>query len=237
MQNDIKALQRDILELKTAQTKPAWTAMNAKTLTIAAGRYSGDYYWRITFKDVGDTNPPIVDLSAGLMYLRPYDQGTNTQLVELSTGANDVRFESADSFEIFSTRPIQKIEQITSPLPLEEWIQVRAFYPADMGTTPGWCLQNSRLGFHIYSGTYMTARADMEAQQANGTLHSGTPPDYIAVPVYYANYNITPAGHVAVWDHGTVWSDGVQFPSIDSVTNSYVGWGELCDGARVVQHV
>ena len=238
LQTQFEALKRDILELKTAQTMPSTFTASGKSGTIAAGRYTrGFYFWKIQYQDVGDTNAPVTifDWGSGWI-LRPYDPATNSQQIEFYSDDTTTEY-TTSTFWLESSRPIASITQQTNPQPLEEWAQVRDFYPADMGTTPGWCLQNSRLGFHIYSGTYMTARADMEAQQANGTLHSGTPPDYIAVPVYYANYNITTAGHVAVWDHGTVWSDGVQFPSIDSVTNSYVGWGEFCDGQRVVQHV
>lgn len=236
MQDDYRALQQEILELKTAQPIPSMLNMYSGTLTQAIGRYTGVHRWKIQFKDVGDTNAPIV-IIGGMSAFSAYNSVNDTQEVFMDFGSQTVPYTSQSSFLVYSTRPILSITQQTTPLPLEEWTQIRSFYPADMGTTPGWCLQNSRLGFHIYSGTYMTARADMEAQQANGTLHSGTPPDYIAVPVYYANYNITTAGHVAVWDHGTVWSDGVQFPSINSVTNSYAGWGEFCDGQRVVQHV
>lgn len=236
IQSEFEALKRDILELKTAQTMPATFTMNSKSGTIAAGRYTrGFYVWRINYKDVGDTNAPIT-LVDNSWPLRSYNSGTNKQDIEFYSNGTTTYFVS-DSFEVLSSRPITSIQQIDSPDPLEEWEQVRDFYPADMGSTPGWCLQNTRLGFHIYSGTYASARADMEAQQANGTLHSGTPPDYIACPIYFANYSYTPLGHVAAWDHGRVYSDGEEFPSIASVASDYMGWGEFCDGARVVQHV
>ena len=245
LQTQFEALKRDILELKTAQKKPSLLQTYHQTGTMAAGFYTaGIWSWTIHYDNDGSMMPPITSLTSYQpynAYLKPYNPSTNTQKIyfyppngEASTTQSS--YYNAATIIAASSKKILSITQDQTPIQYE-WTQVRDFYPADMGTTPGYCLQNSRLGFHIYSGTYMTARADMEAQQANGTLHSGTPPDYIAVPVYYANYNITPAGHVAVWDHGTVWSDGVAFPSIDSVTNSYVGWGELCDGARVVQHV
>ena len=235
MQDDYIALKREILELKTAQPIPCTLSMFSKTLTATPGRYTGIHRWKITFKDVGDTNAPIVagDQNSFLKY----DPATNTMEIFEDFGDQIVDHDQGFSYPVRSTREIVSIVQQTTPLPSKEWVQVREFYPADMGNTPGWCLQNCRLGYHIYSGTYATARADMEAQQANGTLHSGTPPDYIAVPVYYANYNITTAGHVAVWNFGVVWSDKVPYQSIDAVTNSYVGWGEFCDGQRVVQHV
>lgn len=236
MQEEYRTLQREILELKTAQPIPSTVSLFKTTAQAPAGRYIGVHRWKITFKDTGDTNAPIIIAGMWDIIPLPYNSGADTQEI-FTEFDNIIRYDHGFTIDIYSTREIQKVEMQTSPLPLEEWTQVRDFYPADMGSTPGWCLQNTRLGFHIYSGTYATARADMEAQQANGTLHSGTPPDYIACPIYFANYNITVAGHVAAWDHGRIYSDGVEFPSIDSVTNSYAGWGELCDGARVVQHV
>lgn len=240
---EFNAAKRELLDLKTAQLKPS--IMHLNTYSFSAGNVgaaNGPRTYRIHFKQDETNEPPLIwsprlsGMTGSGIHLLQYNSTNQTQDIRVD------RLGSTTTVALTSTREITSVTyegQLPDPVypSAIEWTQVRDFYPADMGTTPGWCLQNSRLGFHIYSGTYMTARADMEAQQANGTLHGGTPPDYIAVPVYYANYNITTAGHVAVWDHGTVWSDGVQFPSIDSVTNSYVGWGELCDGARVVQHV
>lgn len=238
LQSEFEDLKRDILELKTAQTRPSTFTTNAKSGPIARGRYTrGFYLWRIQYKNVGDTNAPITAFNyGGNWVLRPYDPNNNTQDIEFYADGTSTEYTDT-TFPVESSRPITSITQITSPSPLEEWAQVRNFYPSAMGTTPGWCLQNTRLGFHIYSGTYQSARADMEAQQANGTLHSGTPPDYIACPIYFANYDYTPLGHVAAWDHGRIYSDGVEYPSIASVANNYTGWGEFCDGTRVVQHV
>lgn len=125
--------------------------------------------------------------------------------------------------------------QPTPPTPTGEWVQTLTFDIANMGSIPGLCLQNTRQGFGIQSGTFPTARADMESQIANGTLHSGTPPVDVSVPIYYNNS--IPAGHVAVWDHGIVYSDKRMYASIDAVDAGYAGWGELCDGMRVVEHV
>ena len=125
--------------------------------------------------------------------------------------------------------------QPTPPTPTGEWTQILQFDIANMGNTPGWCLQNTREGFGIATGTFASARADMESQIANGTLHSGTPPLDVAVPIYYNNAH--PDGHVCVWDHGLVYSDKRLCASIDAVDSGYAGWGELCDGTRVVQHV
>lgn len=125
--------------------------------------------------------------------------------------------------------------QPAPPTPTGEWTQALNFDVSNMGSTPGMCLQNTRLGFGIQSGTFPTARADMESQIANGTLHSGTPPVDVSVPIYYNNS--IDAGHVAVWDHGIVYSDKRMYASIDAVDAGYTGWGELCDGMRVVEHV
>lgn len=116
-----------------------------------------------------------------------------------------------------------------------DWIQERQFNLENMGNTPTMCLQNTRLGFGIQTGHFPTARADMESQIANGTLHSGLPPSGIAVPIYYDNS--IAEGHVAVWDHGRVYSDKVEYPNINAVDSGYAGWGELCDNTRVVSPV
>lgn len=120
------------------------------------------------------------------------------------------------------------------PTPTGEWQQILAFHIEDMGTTPGMCLQNTREGFGIQTGTFATAKADMDSQIQNGTLHAGTPPLDISVPLYYDGWSLVPEGHAAVWDHGVVYSDGIRCTSIESVTVNYRGWGELCDGVRVV---
>lgn len=230
-------IERDIRELKTAQPRPSTFTTHIKEGKIAAGRYDGFYFWRIHYQDVGDTNAPITTFAHGSGFcLREYNQADNTQDIEL--WANNLS-ENFDEFMYAeSSRPITLIEQLTPPGPLEEWRQVRNFDPAAMGTTPGWCLQNCRLGFGGPYGNFSSARADMESQQANGTLHAEIyPPDYLAVPVYIDNGSWD--GHVGVWDHGTFYSDGIiinDFVSYYGAANIY-GWGELCDGWRVVEHV
>lgn len=237
LQTEFEDLRRDILELKTAQKKPSLLTTYRLDGEMKRGIYAyGTWTWTISYEDDGTTDAPITKIASMSpygAYLKPYDPATRTQKIQF---CGDTNLPSAETIQIASSKKILSITQDQTP-PIEEWTQIRAFYPSAMGTTPGWCLQNTREGFLIPYGTFATARADMESQQANGTLHSGTPPDYIACPIYFANYNITVSGHVAAWDHGRIYSDGVEFPSIDSVTNSYVGWGELCDGARVVQHI
>ena len=112
------------------------------------------------------------------------------------------------------------------------WKQVKAFNPQHMGHKAGWCLQNCRLGFGITQGHYPSAKADMEAQRKNGTLHPlNTLPDNVAVPVYLD----TPSRyeHVEVVDHGVWWSDGEKVKPAKNV----FGWGECCDNVRVVKWV
>lgn len=107
--------------------------------------------------------------------------------------------------------------------------QVLGFYPKDMGKQKGWCLQNCRLGFHIYTPHYASAKAAMNAAKKNGTYHAGTPPNNISVPVYTSTSS--QYGHVVVWDKGAWWSDGKKYSSWSGV----LGWDEMMDGTRVVK--
>lgn len=123
----------------------------------------------------------------------------------------------------------------TPPSPSGDWQQVLLFDPANMGTTPGLCLQNCRLGFGIQTATYGSAYEDMLAQKSNGTLHETLyPPNDIQVPIYIRTGAV--GQHVVVWDRGVVYSDGVQihdWVGYYGEQNIY-GWGEFCDGVRVV---
>lgn len=123
----------------------------------------------------------------------------------------------------------------TPPTPTGEYEQVVAFNPANMGTTPGWCLANVLAGYGIHTSTFPNARSDWESQLQNGTLHTGTPPNDLQVPVY-ADTGIAD-GHVVVWDRGTVYSDGVIIPEGLSYYANIVGWGELCDGNVIVRRI
>lgn len=112
------------------------------------------------------------------------------------------------------------------------WKQVRAFNHNKMGTQAGWCLMNCRLGFGITKGTYASAKADMESQRKNGTLHDmASIPKNCSVPVYLDT--ASPYEHVMVYDKGVYWSDGKKLTSTAGL--KFFGWGELCDGARVVE--
>ena len=111
--------------------------------------------------------------------------------------------------------------------------QVKQFNLAKMGRKSGGCRQNVRLGFGITTGKFPSAKADMESQRKNGTLHSGTPPTNIAVPVYCDT--LSRFEHVVAWDHGKVYSDGTLIPRGLAEYKTF-GWGELCDGVRVVEY-
>lgn len=113
------------------------------------------------------------------------------------------------------------------------YIQVRKFNLSQMGKLDGWCLKNTRLGFGIKSGKFASAKADMESQRANGTLHPlSTIPKNCTVPVYLNTSS--PSEHVEVCVNGKTWySDGKKVnPPAKSIV---FGWGELCDGVRVVK--
>lgn len=113
------------------------------------------------------------------------------------------------------------------------YIQVRKFNLSQMGTIDKWCLMNTRLGFGIKKGKFPSAKADMESQRANGTLHPlSTIPNNCTVPVYLDTNS--PSEHVEVCVNGKTWySDSKKVnPPAKSIV---FGWGELCDGVRVVK--
>lgn len=116
------------------------------------------------------------------------------------------------------------------------WQQVKSFNINKMGKKAGMCLQNCRLGFGIGSGKFASAKADMESQRKNGTLHSiGSLPSNVAVPVYVdspSKYE-----HVVVYNKGTWYSDGKKVSGWKATGSACFGWGELCDGVRVVRYV
>lgn len=111
------------------------------------------------------------------------------------------------------------------------WQQVLNFNISKMGAKKGWCLQNARLGFGINKGTYASAKADMLAQKTKGTLHPLPAPTNVSVPVYVDSVSVYE--HIMVCDHGTYYSDGKKVARPAKV----FGWGELCDGVRVVKWV
>lgn len=108
--------------------------------------------------------------------------------------------------------------------------QTKAFYPREMGRKKGWCLQNCRIGFRIYTPKYASAKSAMNAGKRNGTYHAGTPPSNIQVPVY--TVSPSPNGHVVVFDRGTWYTDGKRYSPKSS---EILGWDEMMDGTRVVK--
>ena len=178
----------------------------------------------------------LIPMMTTEVYRKLPDQATDI-INRLIAEANENRatmVELAEAIIVLRQR-VSDLENQPGPIPPSptgEWTQVLTFDWHNMGDTPHMCLENVQLGYGFQYGAYNSAREDMNAQIANGTLHSGTPPYDIAVPIYYDNDQA--AGHVAVWDHGAVWSDKVQYPGIVDVTTGYRGWGELVGGQRVV---
>lgn len=116
---------------------------------------------------------------------------------------------------------------------MASWKQLKEFNPNKMGRRKGYCLQNCDKGFGI-NGNMPSAYADMQSQKRNGTLHTGTPPSNISVPVYCDT--TSPYEHVVVWHRGVVYEDGAVRARGLAGLKLY-GWGELEDGTRVVEKV
>lgn len=101
-----------------------------------------------------------------------------------------------------------------------------------MGKKKGWCLQNCRLVFGIPVGKFASAKLDMESQRKNGTLHSMDElPSNVVVPVYVDT--ASKYEHVIISWYGTFYEDGTKISR--NKYSKYFGWGELCDGKRVVK--
>lgn len=108
--------------------------------------------------------------------------------------------------------------------------QTKQFYPKEMGKKKGWCLQNARLGFRIYTGKYASAKSAYEAAKRNGTLREMDKlPSNISVPVYQST--ASKYGHVIVYDHGIYYSDG----SVVRNPQGLLGWDVRMDGVDVVK--
>lgn len=108
--------------------------------------------------------------------------------------------------------------------------QTKQFYPKEMGKKKGWCLQNARIGFRIYTGKYASAKSAYEAAKRNGTLREMDKlPSNISVPVYQTT--TSKYGHVIVYDHGTYYSDG----SVVRNPQGLLGWDIRMDGVDVVK--
>lgn len=110
--------------------------------------------------------------------------------------------------------------------------QVASCNIKNMGKQKGWCLQNCRLAFGFRVGKFASAKADMESQRRNGTLHSITTlPENVSVPVYVDTPSVYE--HVIISHCGKFYEDGYEIKR--NKYNAYFGWGELCDGQRVVK--
>lgn len=110
--------------------------------------------------------------------------------------------------------------------------QVKGANVKAMGKQKGWCLQNVRLAFGIPVGKFASAKADMDSQRKNGTLHPiNTLPENVSVPVYID----TPSKyeHVVLSVNGVFYEDGKMIGR--NKYSTFFGWGECCDGVRVVK--
>lgn len=110
--------------------------------------------------------------------------------------------------------------------------QVKEANVSKMGRVKGWCLQNTRLAFGIMTGKFADAKADMLSQKKAGTLHDiSTLPENVSVPVYVD----TPSKyeHVILSHHGVFYEDGARITRYKY--KDFFGWGEFCDGVRVVK--
>lgn len=115
---------------------------------------------------------------------------------------------------------------------MADYEQVSSVNIKAMGKRKGWCLQNCRLVFGFTVGKYASAKVDMEAQRAGGTLHSiDTLPTNVVVPVYVDT--TSKYEHVVISYYGTFYEDGYRISK--NKYSKYFGWGELCDGRRVVK--
>lgn len=110
--------------------------------------------------------------------------------------------------------------------------QVKTGNHKNMGNKKGWCLQNVRLAFGIPVGKFASAKLDMESQRKNGTLHSiDTLPENVTVPVYIDT--LSKYEHVVLSQNGVFYEDGKMISRYKY--SNFFGWGEYCDGVRVVK--
>ena len=113
------------------------------------------------------------------------------------------------------------------------WKQIVGFDLSKMGTTPGLCLQNVRLGYGV-PPKYASARDAMNASKAAGTFHDGLDiPTDVAVPIFAETGS--PYAHVMVDYYGDVYSDGKHLSSLKGMT--VVGWSETLNDVRIVERV
>lgn len=103
----------------------------------------------------------------------------------------------------------------------------------NMGKQKGYCLQNCRLVFGFKTGKLASAKVDAQSQIKAGTMHSmDTLPTNVVVPVY-VKLSGSKYDHVIISWYGQFYSDGKKINR--NTYKSYYGWGECCDGRRVVK--
>lgn len=113
------------------------------------------------------------------------------------------------------------------------WKQTIGFDLSKMGTTPGMCLQNVRVGYGI-GPKYASARDAMNASKREGTFHEGLDiPTDVAVPIFAETGS--PYAHVMVDYYGDVYSDGKHLSTLKDMI--VLGWSETLNDARVVEWV
>lgn len=108
-QAEVIDLEREITELKTAQTKPGNSAFFQKTATLPAGSWNGSHTWTIQYEDVGNTDAPITYTNTlSNITLEPYDSDTNTQTLEFYL-IGTATYASDQTIPVMSSRPIASI--------------------------------------------------------------------------------------------------------------------------------
>ena len=115
------------------------------------------------------------------------------------------------------------------------WKQTRPFVVSKMGTAPGLCLRNVRIGFDPeIPSLYYDAKAAMLANKKAGTLHDiSTLPKNVSVPVFVDTTSINE--HVEASVNGTLYSDGKVVAN--PLNQKFFGWGETLNDVRVVEYV
>lgn len=112
------------------------------------------------------------------------------------------------------------------------WKQIIPFNLSKMGHRTGYCLQNVRLGYAL-PANFGSAKEDYLYNKNKNAIHDIlTVPLNCSVPVYADTAN--PNEHILISVNGKFYSDGVI---IDKNKFKYFGWGEYCEGKRVVEEV
>lgn len=114
--------------------------------------------------------------------------------------------------------------------------QTKSFSTSRGGSTPGYCLRNTRLGYGIAAKYANAITAWKNTQQhKNRSIPTG-----VEVPLFYS-YKTD--GHINVrLADGRVWSDGKIYANLDAYLRAatactYLGWGESVNGVRVIEYV